>query len=502
MTHPHAHITAPPNVFSVAEHARVTAGTSLVYFDATRDEWIDATSSVDFSIYPLREQNEPSPSRMPAFVVRAQDAGETVRAGRIYLSTDVATLAYVRAIAPRGRGRIAHPKFADAPIVTTTHTARVESPRDDVTTTHTARVQAHPDLKVNMQLLEPPRVQAPRTTHDAAVVTPQTAEALAQLLATLTPNAAPVDLSDVNARIDTLTTEYDRLTRDNESIEIAIKSLRSTIAAVASHAPTRVEVVVNNAEPVNLGVQHFQFPNLLKIVSARLGNGRRVMPWLVGPAGTGKTKAAFAVGEAFGVSAAIIGTLTDAYQVLGYTDAHGKYVRTPFRDAWEHGGVILLDEADRADAHATVALLGGLDSGVMQFPDARVGQHAECVVMAAGNTTGTGATAQFRAAKAQDSAFADRFVFLDWPHDDALESALSTNAAWLRYVRACRVAAHTRKLPEQGFDITTRATLDGQAMLACGAPVDVVIRATVQRRIPATTWAEIASSVTPYVGTW
>lgn len=464
-THTHVAEYATP-----AENLVINSGARVTFWNPNRNGYDSATLTTHTTLYPLREQSAPSPFVHPECIGR--DARHTFTVGRLYFSPTVPVIAFVHAVStrPRGRGRTPAPAFDRNGYMEWPSIGATNTTHDTTTTTAVDELLPSP--------ITPSPEPMPTTPATTPAVAPDTAAALAQLLATLTPSA-PAIPAELVARI--------------EACETAVKNIA---------APLRIEIVrsADDPTPTPIGVQHHEFPTLLATVQTRLPNGRRVMPWLVGPAGTGKTKAAAGVADALGVPFCLVGTLTDAFQVLGYMDARGVYVSTPFRAAWEHGGVILLDESDRADSHATVALLGGLDSGVMQFPDARVPMHADTVVIAAGNTTGTGATAQFRAAKAQDSAFADRFVFLDWPHDDALESALSTNPAWLRYVRAVRAEVRARKLPEQGFDITTRATLDGAALLAAGVAPSAVVSMAVRRRIPPTTWAEICAKVAPFTG--
>ncbi len=464
-----------------AENMVIAAGARVVYWNPVVRAFQCATMVNATTLYPLREQAAPADPHCTYFI--DADTRNQFAAGRLYPLTDagyttVAVLAYVPidALSKRGKGRTAGPKLE---AITTAGTRDDEPHARKLNDTDAPHADAVDEITPDDIS---PRMPSPRPTAStpASAVAPSTAEALAALLASLTPAGASD--ADAHARIDALSG--------------TVAELTTKVATIS--APLRIEVThaANPEAPAkSLGVQHHAFPTLMRVVQTRLPNGRRIMPWLVGPAGTGKTKAASGVADALGVPLALIGTMTDAFQVLGYMDARGAYVSTPFRQAWEFGGVILLDESDRADAHATVALLGGLDSGTMQFPDARVPMHADCIIIAAGNTSGTGATAQFRAAKAQDSAYADRFVFLDWPHDDALESALSTHAEWLRYVRAVRQEVRARKLPEQGFDVTTRATLDGQSLLAAGVDVSTVVDMAVRRRMPATTWNEIASAV-------
>jgi hypothetical protein len=259
-------------------------------------------------------------------------------------------------------------------------------------------------------------------------------------------------------------------------------------------APTKVVVKIGDAPEVDCGIQHHRFGDLLKILSARLGNGRRMNVWLHGPAATGKTTAAKSCAEALGLKFYMTGAIETAYAVLGYVDAHGKTVRTPFREAWEHGGVMLFDEADGNHPNASCAINGAVDSSVCAFPDGMIKRHDDCVIVAGANTNGRGGSAKFSGRMKQDSAFLNRWVMLEWAHDDALETALTGSDAiavdWLKAVRSYRAAALHEKV--DGLDITTRASLDGVALLRAGLPKAMVIESVIRKGLPSTSWDRVA----------
>jgi cobaltochelatase CobS len=262
--------------------------------------------------------------------------------------------------------------------------------------------------------------------------------------------------------------------------------------------PRQVEIKVADAPAVNVGVQHPEFGNLCKTLNARIPNGRRLNVWLFGPPATGKTTAAEKVAEALSLKFYAIGCIETGYAVLGYNDSHGKLVRTPFREAWEHGGVMLFDEADGNQPNAACAINGAVDGTVCAFPDGMIKRHPDCVIVAAGNTNGRGGNAKFSGRMKQDGAFINRWTFMEWNHDDNLETAMTGTdelaTKWLKTVRAYRKAAKGEKV--EGLDVTTRSSLDGVALLRAGLTEKFAIDATIRKGLPATSWDRVHDRAT------
>lgn len=270
----------------------------------------------------------------------------------------------------------------------------------------------------------------------------------------------------------------------------ATKDLRAKVDALNGMAAP-VRVVVEHAETGethDCGVQHFNFPILLKACNARTAGNHRLNVWLVGPAGTGKTTAAAKVAEALGLAFWSNGALASKYELLGFADANSRTHRTPFREAWEHGGVFLWDEIDGSDNNAVLAFNQGLANGVIPFPDGMVARHTDCVIIAGANSA-NGGTANYNGRIRQDGAFLDRFVYLDWPLDEALERAIAPNAAWCRKVQNVRKNVAQRGV--QGHLVTPRATLYGAALLAAGLDPDTVETMVLRKALNADQWAQV-----------
>lgn len=187
---------------------------------------------------------------------------------------------------------------------------------------------------------------------------------------------------------------------------------------VAALSPRKVEVTRHDGSVSNVGVQHSSFEAVLRIVA------QRVNVWLPGPAGSGKTSAAHAVAEGLTLPfyAVSVGPQTSQSQLLGYYDANGKYVTTQLRQAYEHGGVFLLDEVDAGSPAVLVTINALLANGHASFPDAVVERHKDFVLIAAGNTYGQGADRQYVGRQQLDAATLDRFAVLDWEYDSTLEA--------------------------------------------------------------------------------
>ena len=181
------------------------------------------------------------------------------------------------------------------------------------------------------------------------------------------------------------------------------------------------EIVIKHEDggkpEINVGVQHCQFERLLKRI------GKRKHCYLPGPAGSGKTTAAYNVAKALGLecSAKSVCAQTSEVAFLGYNDANGNYITTEFRKRYETGGVFILDEIDNGNPNTTAVLNSALANGECAFADGMVAVHPDFILVATANTVGLGANAQFVGRNPIDGATIDRFCFIDWQQDPALE---------------------------------------------------------------------------------
>lgn len=201
--------------------------------------------------------------------------------------------------------------------------------------------------------------------------------------------------------------------------EKVIEEVQSKLDAI--QRPRELVITAPPAlEPISVGLAHAHLETLLRVISADL-------PCLmVGPLGSGKSHAGCQVADALHLQfyCRSVCDLTSEVALLGYMDAQGNYVRTLFREAYEHGGVFLLDEIDAGNPAMLLVLNSSLANHHCAFPDAMIERHADFRLIAAANTYLTGADRQYVGRNQIDAATVNRFFFLDWPYDESLEAAI------------------------------------------------------------------------------
>lgn len=196
--------------------------------------------------------------------------------------------------------------------------------------------------------------------------------------------------------------------------------------------------------------------------------------FVFGPAGSGKTTLAQTVAQTLGLECYISGAVQKDFKVLGYKDARGEYQSTPFRQAFEHGGLFLFDEIDASNPQVLLVLNAALANGVCDFPDKTVKAHADFRFIASANTNGGGATAQYSGRNKLDAASLDRFAVLECDYDDALTESIVRSfnlpsdlideaLEWVATVRDYRLAARLNSID---LVLSPRAALFGVRVLA------------------------------------
>ena len=268
--------------------------------------------------------------------------------------------------------------------------------------------------------------------------------------------------------------ESDVQARINGSIAAELASVRAELEAMREIARTGIEhlvVTVGDTKHKTSGIRHRQFGELLTVAAQRLP------VLLVGMAGSGKTHAAEQVAEALGrpFYAMSVGAQTSKSDIIGYMHATGGYVRTLFREAYENGGVFLMDEMDAGNANVLIQVNAALSNNYCAFPDGMVRRHADFAFIASANTFGNGANRQYVGRNQLDAATMDRFTIIHWMIDTALERNLAGTGKhadlWYRAVLKAR-----EKVEKDGLRVlvTPRATVRGAKLLAAGVTADVV----------------------------
>ena len=148
---------------------------------------------------------------------------------------------------------------------------------------------------------------------------------------------------------------------------------------------------------------------------------------LVGPKGIGKTALVIQLAKTFFAKDPYALTAPQQeWKIVGYCDATGKEVQVPFKNGYVDSGIILIDELDRSDANALIAINMALANGMMDTPGSGLlYHHPESTIIATANTSGTGATSEYNTANQLDASTRDRFIFLlmKWEHKIAMRVA-------------------------------------------------------------------------------
>jgi MoxR-like ATPase len=261
----------------------------------------------------------------------------------------------------------------------------------------------------------------------------------------------------------------------DSSVDGELKALKEQVKATQ-----KLEVKIGDKTSTIQGLKHKQLEQLITYAALRLH------PLLIGMAGTGKTFAGQQTAEALNLNfyAMSVGVQTSKSDIIGYQDASGRYVRTHFRDAYENGGVFLMDEIDAGNANVLIQINAALSNGMCAFPDGMVIQHEDFVFIASANTFGNGANRQYVGRNQLDAATLDRFTVIEWLIDDELESNLAiglNGKAWYMAVRAARDYVAEKNIRAL---ISPRATLKGSTLLNSGQDIDEVILATMLGSVP------------------
>lgn len=277
--------------------------------------------------------------------------------------------------------------------------------------------------------------------------------------------------------------------------EAAVRAIVKSELAEFEAPAIRVDVSLNGgpAKAVE-GAAHAELPTLLKV----LESGAHA--FLVGPAGSGKSTLAYQAAKAIELEfhSLSLGPTTPTSKVFGYQNATGGYVSTPFRRAYEDGGLFLCDELDNGHPGLVAELNQALANGHAAFADGMIERHPRFRFVATGNTFGRGPDRLFVGRNILDAATLDRFVTLDIPVDEALERTLvlahttpETEADAFKLLEIVQHARHRAAELKLPVVLSPRASIEGAKLLAVGLPFAKVLEVRVWAGIPAETVAKL-----------
>ena len=259
-----------------------------------------------------------------------------------------------------------------------------------------------------------------------------------------------------------------------DEVETQLNAKLEGIRAMALDGMRDIEAIIDKKPfSVNLGtlekpktkLVHSSFKLITKILAAAKRKEKHIM--MVGEAGSGKTQLAANIAEALKLQfyPMSVGLQTTKSDLLGFINAQGNYVTTPVRNAYENGGLLLLDEFDAAHAGVVTILNSLLANGHCSFPDKIVERHPNFVCVCACNTYGRGANINYVGRNRLDAATLDRFIVVDVGYDNKLEKKLTGNDKWNAVIKQVR-----KNINKQGIKmiVSPRASMDGADLLEAG----------------------------------
>lgn len=147
---------------------------------------------------------------------------------------------------------------------------------------------------------------------------------------------------------------------------------------------------------------------------------------LVGPAGSGKTDGAIRAARYRGREYTITTAPQMGYDLTGYPDGLGRYVKSPFTDAMTGGKVGIVDEADRMQPDAGIAMNAPVANRTIYIHGQGQLDAAEgfSVVMTM-NTWGFGEDEEYNSARQLDESTRNRLFFLEVDYDPRVDELLA-----------------------------------------------------------------------------
>lgn len=257
------------------------------------------------------------------------------------------------------------------------------------------------------------------------------------------------------------TTVSEAIVEQEKKVREQLEEMREAVRTGTAKLEVKVADKLNAVE----GARHKQLDDLIKIAAQRLP------ALMVGIAGSGKTHAAAQVAEGLGLSffAMSVGAQTSKSDIIGFVHAGGKYVRTLFREAFEHGGVFLMDEIDAGNANVLIQVNAALSNDYCAFPDKMIKRHDDFVFLGSANTFGQGANRQYVGRNQLDAATLDRFTVVPWLVDAQLEKLFAGSSEngkrWHSAVTKIRA-----EVEKEGLRVlvTPRATMRGAVLMEAG----------------------------------
>ncbi len=303
----------------------------------------------------------------------------------------------------------------------------------------------------------------------------------------LLPDASKPSGAELDGQLADISKLLQALQAQHTSELAELRSLAETAAKQAKEAldakPQELVVTVENggARPLQTQVTnpHPKFTEAL----FWLERGSNIQ--LTGPQASGKSTIPEMIAESTGMPLyAIEGSPhMRPSDVWGFVDANGTAHKTAVWEAFEGGGVLLLEEFDNMPSHLQVELHAILDKrrdvlfGNRAFAVSGGNREHPLWIVATTNTAGFGGNINHAERRRMDSATKSRFAVLTVDYDEKLENTICHQIApekaaavdkWLGYVRKLRNLCRD-EVPE--LVVCMRASIRGAQAIRDGVTI-------------------------------
>ena len=282
-------------------------------------------------------------------------------------------------------------------------------------------VKAQPEtVKVETTPAQPQQAPA-QPTANAAGIMDGFVSALAASIAPMLPGMISTTVESMTAGMAS--------DIQNNVLNVVTKQVAEAVEKL--NVPQVVTLRVDNGTTTKevKGLQHEKLQTIIKLAAMK----KKI--YMYGPAGTGKNVIAKQVAEALDLKFYSCSQIVMKHELIGYCDANGNYIATDFYRAFTNGGLFFFDELDSSCPDAVVAINQAIENRYLEFPgQGMLTAHNDFRVIAAGNTCGVGATAQYTGRAALDASTLNRFMVVNIDYSPAIENAIAP----ANVVKVCR----------------------------------------------------------------
>lgn len=252
----------------------------------------------------------------------------------------------------------------------------------------------------------------------------------------------------------------------NEQVKAIFPDIKEEL--LAEIAKGRTVIVLPNRSEIN--VQHMDHPEMVHVVESLALHNQAM---LVGPAGTGKTTMVKHIAERMVLPFYKYSCSRDSsvHDLIGYKQPASEiYLETVFLNAYENGGIFLVDEYDAMSGDMALFFNGIADnSDFISIPhrDTKptATKHKDFYLVMCGNTWGKGST-DYSGRDFQDMALMDRFRFCRHHigyHIELEKEFMGSGYSWIQTLRTEleRVGSYlsTRNVEDISKALTSNITI-------------------------------------------